>query len=92
MIKETLLLEFLLWVNERACPREDAGLIPRPAQQVKSPAWLQLWCRSQLQLGFDPWPRNVHMPHEWPKANKQTKNKKKKEERKKPCCEFSCKH
>ena len=31
-------------------------------QQVKDPALQQLWCRSQLQHGFHPWPRNFHMP------------------------------
>ena len=25
---------------------------------LKDPAWLQLWHRSQLRLGSDPWPRN----------------------------------
>ena len=39
--------------------------------QVPSPAWCsglknlvlpQLCCRSQLQLGFDLWPGNFHMP------------------------------
>jgi len=38
--------------------------------QVQSPAWLsglkdpalwQLWRRSELWLGFSPWPRNVHV-------------------------------
>ena len=33
-----------------------------PAQWVKDPALLQLWRRSQLWLGFDPWPWNCHMP------------------------------
>ena len=31
-------------------------------QCVKDPALPQLWCRSQLQLRFDPWPGNFHMP------------------------------
>ena len=30
--------------------------------EVKDPALPQLWCRSQLWLGFHPWPRNSHMP------------------------------
>ena len=37
---------------------QDACSIPRPAQRAKDPALLQLQHRSQLELGFDPWPRN----------------------------------
>ena len=33
----------------------------RVGHQVKDLALLQLWCRLQLQLRFDPWPRNFHM-------------------------------
>jgi len=32
------------------------------AAWVKDQALLQLWCRSQLWLGFDSWPRNLHTP------------------------------
>ena len=48
--------------------------------QVQSPAWhsglkdpvlLQLWQRSQLQCGFDPWPRNFHMPQVQPFTKKK---------------------
>ena len=38
--------------------RWDAGSIPSLARWVKDPVLLQLWLRLQLQLGFDPWPRN----------------------------------
>ena len=38
------------------------GSILSPAQWIKDPALLQLWHKSQLQLGFDPWPGNFHMP------------------------------
>ena len=31
------------------------------AQWVKDLALLQLWCWSQLRLGFSPWFRNFHM-------------------------------
>ena len=34
---------------------------PSFAQWVKSPVLLWLWCRPQLQLQFDPEPRNFHM-------------------------------
>ena len=30
--------------------------------QVKDPVLLWLWCMLQLQWGFDPWPRKVHVP------------------------------
>ena len=33
-------------------------MIPSLTQWVKDPALPQLWLRSQLQLGSDPWPRN----------------------------------
>ena len=31
-------------------------------QQVKDAALPQLWCTSQLQHGFSPWPGNFYMP------------------------------
>ena len=34
-------------------------------QWIRDPVLLQLWCRSQLWLGFDPWSGNFHMPHVW---------------------------
>ena len=37
---------------------------------VKDLVLLQLQCRSQLQLSFDPCPGNFHMPWVWPKNNK----------------------
>ena len=43
-------------------------------QQVKNPSLPQLWLRSKLQCGFDPWLRNFHMLQLQPKTNKQTKN------------------
>ena len=36
----------------------DAGSIPSTGQWVKDLALLQLWHKSQLQLRFDPWPKN----------------------------------
>ena len=59
------------WVNELACLRGSASSTPDPAQWVKDPALLQLWHRSQLQLGFDSWSEDFHMPLGRPK--KKTK-------------------
>ena len=36
-----------------------------------------MWCRSQVQLRFDPLPRSLHMPQAWPYKAKKIKNKKK---------------
>ena len=50
------------WFNDLACLCGGVGLIPSSAQWVKDAALTELWCRSQLRLGFDPWPGNFHMP------------------------------
>ena len=49
------------WVNDPACLCQGAGLSPGLTKWVKDSALLQLWCRLQLRLGFDPWPGNLHM-------------------------------
>lgn len=36
-------------------------------QCSEDPAWLQLWRRSRLSLGFGPWPENFHVPLIGPK-------------------------
>ena len=33
---------------------------------LKDRALPRLWCRLQLQLRFNPWPRNFHMLWVWP--------------------------
>ena len=45
------------WANDLDCLCGIASLIPNPAQWVKDQALLQLWLRSQMPLGFNPWPR-----------------------------------
>ena len=45
-------------------------------QWVKDLALPQLWHRSQLQLRFNPWPRNFHM--QWKQKKKKKKKKKEK--------------
>ena len=39
-----------------------------PCSELKDPALppLQLWRRWKLWLGFNPWPRNFHMPPDQP--------------------------
>ena len=52
-------------------------------QWVKALALLQLWHRLQLQLTFDPWPRNFHILQVWPTKKKiKTQAKKKKNKKK----------
>ena len=58
--------EFLLWHSRLmfpACVCGSAGSILSLVQWVEDLMFLQLWCRSQLWLGFDPWPGNFVMPH-----------------------------
>ena len=49
------------WVSNPARLCGMAGSIPSPAQWIKDVALPSLWHRSQMQLGFDPWPGNFHM-------------------------------
>ena len=63
-------MEFLLW-------HSGSGFslwhwIPSLVQWVKDPL-LQLWCRSQMWLRFNLWPRNFHMLWVQPKREKINK-------------------
>ena len=49
------------WLNDAACLCGVADAIPSLAHWVKDPALPLLQHRSQMQLGFDPWPGNFHM-------------------------------
>ena len=69
-------MEFLLWINDPSCLCGGIGSIPSLAQGVKDLALQQLWCRSQLRLGFDCWPGNFHMPWGVGGAKKGKKKKK----------------
>ena len=64
---------WLSWLRIEHCLCGGMSLIPSWAQWVKDPVLLQLWCRSQMWLGLDPWPRNFHMPWAWPKRKTKTK-------------------
>ena len=50
--------------------------VPTAPQQVKDPELLQLWCRLQLWLGSDPWPRNLAMSRGWTFGKEKKKKKK----------------
>ena len=59
------------WANDAVFLCDGIGLIPCLVQLVLP----QLWYRLQMQLRFDPWPRNFHMPLVWPKKKKNKKQK-----------------
>ena len=67
---------------------------PTVAQGVKDLALLQPWHRSQLWLGFHPWPRNIYMLLvQQEKERKEERKKGRKKERRKVgvflvCCLF----
>ena len=46
-----------------------------PVQQVKDPVLSLQWPGSMLWWGFEPWPRNFHMPQGQPKKKKNKKKK-----------------
>ena len=52
---ENPVLELPPWLNGIS---SVLGSVASPAQFVKGSALLQLWLRSQLWLGSDPWPRS----------------------------------
>ena len=54
-------LEFPLWFGglRAKCLCEDAGLIANLVPWVEGAGIASAACRSQLWLGFKPWPRNV---------------------------------
>ena len=56
------------------CLEGSEDLILGPVQWVKDSVLLQLWCRSQLQLRLNPWPRNFHTPRARPKKGKKKYN------------------
>ena len=42
---------------------------------LNDPVLLQLWCRSQLQLRYDPWPENFHILQVQPQRKKDFESK-----------------
>ena len=66
--------EFLMWHSGLRiwyCLCGSTSVIPGPVQWVKDLALMQLWCRLQLQLRFNPWPRNLHMLWVQPKKKEK---------------------
>ena len=63
------------WVNIQHCLWGGSGSTPGLVQWVKDLVLLQLWRRSQLGLGFDPWPGNFHMLQVWPGKKKKKKKR-----------------
>ena len=57
------------WAKDPHYLCRGEGQIPGLAQWSKDLVWQQLWHKSQLQLRFDPWTRNFHMPWVQPKEN-----------------------
>ena len=62
------------WVNVLAFLCGIGGSIPSLSWWVKDLALMQLWCRSPLQLEFDSWPGNFHMPLCGKKKKKKKEN------------------
>ena len=64
---KSLSQEFPLWHSGLMIQQlsGDLNSIPSLAQSVKDLALPWLRCRLQLQLVFDVWPRNFHMPQVW---------------------------
>ena len=55
------------WINDPACLRGGAGLIP-------CPVLMQLWHRSLLWLRFNPQSRNFYMLWVWTKMKRKGKD------------------
>ena len=60
------------WVKDLSLPPQQCGFDPQPVTVGKKDLTLpQLWHRSQVQFGFDPWSRNLHIPCVQPKKKKK---------------------
>ena len=65
MFKIYFRLEFPLWLSGLRIWHflyKDAGWSPGLPQWIKDQVLLWLWLRTYLQLWFDLWPQNLHMP------------------------------
>ena len=60
--------------SNKLCNKIMIRGVPTVAQWVKDLALPQLWCRSQLELRFYPWPGNFRMLWVWPKKEKPKQN------------------
>ena len=57
------------------CHCRGTSLIPGFAHWVKDPTLLQMWYRSQLQLGFNPWPGNIFLEGYIPPKKRKERKK-----------------
>ena len=64
----------LMYFWELKIHKERGTGVPAVVQDLALP---QLWCKSQLQLRFEPWPGNFHIL--WVQPKKKKKKKKRKE-------------
>ena len=56
--------------EEKFKKNQDPG-VPTVLQWIKNHVFPQLWCRSWLQLKFDPWSRTFHMLYVQPKKERK---------------------
>ena len=69
--------------EEADCSSGGTGSILNQVQWLKEPVLLKLRHRSQLRLGFNPWPRNFHMPQVKQEKRKEGRREERKEEERK---------
>ena len=66
------------WVNDLTCLCGGTSLIPSPEQWVKGSGIAAAAARLQLWLGFNPWPKNFHVPLQGETETNKQKTKTKK--------------
>ena len=80
LFKKAEIMEFLFWCNGlriQCCLYSGISSVFSLSWWVKDPTLLQLWHRSQLQLRFNPCPRNFDMLRVWPEKERKKKGRNK---------------